>query len=91
MNAPSITVSVRELHARTGHYVRKAAARQRIVVTDRGKPVAELQRLRADPDLPRVPWAGRRLLPEFAAVQDHVYDGKTSTELVAEDREERPL
>lgn len=40
--ASSIQVSVRELHARTGHYVRKAAGRQRVIVTDHGKPIAEL-------------------------------------------------
>jgi len=39
---PALQVSVRELHARTGHYVRKAAGKQRVIVTDHGKPIAEL-------------------------------------------------
>jgi len=41
LDRKGIEIPVRELHARTGHYVRKAA-RQRIVITDRGKRVAEL-------------------------------------------------
>jgi prevent-host-death family protein len=36
------TVSIRELHTHTGRYVR-AASRQPIVVTDRGRTVAVLQ------------------------------------------------
>lgn len=36
------TISIKELHARTGHWVR-AAKTQAIVVTDRGEKVASLQ------------------------------------------------
>lgn len=36
------TVSIRELHTRTGHYVRRAA-REPITVTDRGEAIAILQ------------------------------------------------
>lgn len=36
------TISISELHARTGHYVRLAATEQ-ITVTDRGKPIAILE------------------------------------------------
>ena len=35
-------ITIRELHLDTGRWVRRAAARQRIVITDRGSPVAEL-------------------------------------------------
>lgn len=38
----ALRVSIRDLHARTGHFVRKAAEMP-IVVTDRGKAVAELK------------------------------------------------
>ena len=37
------TVTIRELHSRTGLWVRHAAAHGPVIVTDRGRPVAALQ------------------------------------------------
>jgi prevent-host-death family protein len=37
------TISIRDLHLKTGHWVRHAASRGPIVVTDRGRRVAALQ------------------------------------------------
>ena len=37
------TISIRELHLKTGRWVRHAASRGPIVVTDRGRRVAVLQ------------------------------------------------
>ena len=37
------TISIRELHLKTGQWVRYAASRGAIVVTDRGRRVAALQ------------------------------------------------
>jgi len=37
------TISIRELHLNTGRWVRHAASRERIVVTDRGRRVAAIQ------------------------------------------------
>ncbi len=37
------TISIRELHLKTGQWVRHAASRGAIVVTDRGRRVAALQ------------------------------------------------
>lgn len=37
------TISIRELHLNTGRWVRHAAARGPVVVTDRGRRVAALQ------------------------------------------------
>ena len=37
------TISIRELHLKTGRWVRQAASRGPIVVTDRGRRVAALQ------------------------------------------------
>ncbi len=37
------TISIRELHLKTGRWVRHAASRGSIVVTDRGRRVAALQ------------------------------------------------
>jgi len=37
------TITIRELHLKTGRWVRQAASRGPIVVTDRGRSVAALQ------------------------------------------------
>lgn len=36
------TISIRELHARTGKWVREAAEQGQILVTDNGRPVARM-------------------------------------------------
>jgi len=37
-----ITISIRELHMKTGDWIRKAAGREGIVVLDRRQPVARI-------------------------------------------------
>jgi prevent-host-death family protein len=84
----AIQISVRELHARTGHYVRKAGANQRVIVTDNGKPVAELKPL--DEAQEKVPYFSRRkLLPGFKKIMDKCVGGTDSTQIISEDREDR--
>jgi len=85
----AIQISVRELHARTGHYVRKAGANQRVIVTDNGKPVAELKPLEEDSTPRRKPWENRVLRPGFAAIMDKCVGGTDSTQIISEDREDR--
>lgn len=64
-------VPIRELHARTGHYVRGPSTRGRIVVTDGGVPVAELRGLAADERTGKeTTWAERPLVSGFAALED---------------------
>ena len=41
----TIEIPIRELHARTGHFVRMAARQNEIIVTERGKPAARLSPL----------------------------------------------
>jgi prevent-host-death family protein len=41
------TVTIRELHQQTGRWVRHAASREPVVVTDRGRRVAALQAFEA--------------------------------------------
>ena len=43
------TISVRELHINTGRWVRRAAAGEPIVVTERGRRVAALQAIDTSP------------------------------------------
>lgn len=63
----AITVSIRDLHARTGHFVRKASEMP-VIVTDNGKAVAEIKKLTKSTKPTKAPgsyWANRKLRPEF--------------------------
>lgn len=57
-------ITIRELHARTGRWVRAAARHGEIVVTDHGKPVA---RVVAEAEPPAVPYFARRKFINLAA------------------------
>lgn len=96
----AITISIRELHARTGHFVRKSAEMP-VIITDNGKPVAEIQRIASvskakrnakDPDY----WANRKLRPRFKKLQEvgalRLKPGdKPMDEILDELRGDRPL
>lgn len=78
------TISIRELHERTGAWVRKAVELGTITVTERGKP---LVRLEAIPNVPANPFRERRLRPEYARVKGKLERGTESTVIISEDRE----
>ena len=70
MNA--ITVSIRDLHARTGHFVRKAAEMP-VIITDNGTPVATIERVgnaRKVPVKQASYWANRKLRPGFKKLME---------------------
>lgn len=48
-----MNVGVRELKAKLSHFVSQAASGERVVVTDRGRPVAELVPIAQPSDLQR--------------------------------------
>jgi prevent-host-death family protein len=75
-------ISIRDLHLKTGEWVRRAASGDRLVVTDRGRPIASLSEFRED-DF-GTPYSERRILPEFDALE--VVSGD-STRYVSEDRD----
>jgi prevent-host-death family protein len=80
------TISIRELHTRTGHYVRRAAT-EPITVTDRGATVAILQ---PAPAPTRVTFAQRRLRPGFKRfMATGLIGGPDSTQIISEDRDAR--
>ena len=89
----SITVSVRQLHARTGHYLRKASKNLRVIVTDNGKPVVELKPLTPE-DKAEVPYfARRKLRPAFKKMEEEgaftMRPGdRDITDLISEDRDQ---
>ena len=71
----SMTVPVRELKDRLSEYLRRARAGERIVVTDRGRPIAELrsvgrERLTSDERLRRLADRGEITLPRGRGLGD---------------------
>jgi antitoxin (DNA-binding transcriptional repressor) of toxin-antitoxin stability system len=83
--APMKTISITELHERTGAWVRKAVELGAIIVTDRGKP---LVRLEAVPDAKAEnPFRTRRLRTGYARLKGRLGRGADTTTLVSEDRD----
>ena len=79
------TISIRELHQRTGAWVRKAVELGAITVTERGKP---LVRLEAVLDVTSAnPFRVRRLRPGYARLKGKLGRGTDSTAIISEDRE----
>jgi prevent-host-death family protein len=67
----TLQITIRQLHARTGHFVRKAAEFP-IIVTDNGKPVAEITPTSKDRvKEEEVPYfARRKLRPGFKKLME---------------------
>jgi prevent-host-death family protein len=85
----TIEIPIRELHARTGHFVRKAAENMRVVITDNGKPIAQIQPLSnaADSGSKPLKWKNRRLVPGYADLMNKRLGGTDSTRIISEDRD----
>jgi prevent-host-death family protein len=82
-------ISIRELHARTGHWLREAATYGEIQVTNNGERIAKI-----------VPSAPRQRIPYFArrqettafkkaTLENKFIGGTELTKAVSEDREDR--
>jgi prevent-host-death family protein len=84
----TIEIPIRELHARTGHFVRKAAADMHVIITDHGKPIAQLQSLSvpATGQTKRPRWKDRVLLPGYAAIMNQPVPGDSAS-AISEDRD----
>ena len=79
------TISIAELHERTGAWVRKAVEHGAFTVTERGKP---LVRLEAIPDVrPANPFRERRLRPGYARLRRMLRRGTDRTAIISGDRE----
>jgi len=74
-------ISIRELHLRTGEWVRKAAGLGEVIVLDRGRPVAKLLPTESQP---ATPFSQRTLVPGFASLPKTA--GNSSTYLEDERR-----
>lgn len=81
------TISIRELHEKTGEWVRRACKHGEIFVTDRGRTIAKI--------LPETgpkgtPYFARRVFsPAFRRLRDRgrLQGGTDSTQIIAEDRD----
>ncbi len=81
------TISIRELHERTGAWVRKAAEVGSITVTERGRPIARLEAVEAPGR--QNPFLTRKLRPGYKRLMGKLTGGTDSVTMVSEDREGR--
>ncbi len=81
------TISIKELHARTGHWLRQVAGEEEVVVTERGRPIARM--LPPDPPERPNPFRTRKLLPGVARLLDRPLGGASSTEMISQGRDGR--
>ncbi len=83
------TVTIRELHARTGELVRQAARHGEIRVTDSGRIVAKILPEMESAEIPY--FARRKLSPAFKRLDESGKTGRgtDSTIAISKDREDR--
>lgn len=92
------TVGIRQLRESVGTYVTRAQAGERIIVTDRGEPIAELgplspatSALLALAKAGKVTWSGRRFEAPAATERVRLLGGESITETVSAGRDDRLL
>lgn len=81
------TISIKELHDRTGHWLRRVLEEQELIVTERGRPIARM--LPPAPVTKANPFLQRRLLPGVARLLERPMEGPSSTEIISDGREGR--
>lgn len=81
------TISIRELHEKTGDWVRRSVALGPITVTDHGKAIAKI--VPVDADALINPFAARKLRKGYARMRGKLKGGIDSTIAVTEDRDEK--
>ena len=79
------TISIRELHEKTGEWVRLAEAHEQIIITQRGRPVAALTPCRLPVKANR--FKARKLLPEYQKLSGKLSGGTDSGAIVSADRD----
>ncbi len=88
-----VYIGVREFRARFSHYLRRAKAGERIVITERGRPVGQLtaplasleERSQALIALGIVQWNGERFLPQAPEVANP--GPETLADFISEERD----
>jgi len=79
------SVSIRELHEKTGEWVRLAEVHEQIVITDHGRPIASLSPFRQPAKRNR--FRAREILPAYAKLRRNLSRGTDSSVLISEDRD----
>jgi prevent-host-death family protein len=77
------TISIRELHLKTGEWVRQASRHKRVIITERGEPVATL--IPFEHAHTAASFATRKLVPGFATLPN--LGRHDSTKFISEDRD----
>jgi prevent-host-death family protein len=75
-------ISIRDLHLKTGEWIRRVSSERRIVVTERGVPVATL--VPFEPAHKATPFANRKTVRGFEELPAIEHD---STESISSDRD----
>jgi len=78
-------ISIRELHEKTGEWVRRSEKLGPITVTDRGKAVARIVPVEVDAAVN--PFAARKLRRGYRRLLGSLKGGTDSTQSVSEDRD----
>lgn len=81
------TISIRELHANTGQWLRKVVEEHEVIVTDRGRPIARMLPPEKEPAVN--PLLRRKLLPGVARLIERPIGGPDSAAIISEMREDR--
>lgn len=84
---PMKTISIKELHGRTGHWLRRVSEEREVIVTERGRPIARL--LPATQPAKTNPFLRRRLLPGVAQLIERPLGGPLSTDVISDGRDGR--
>lgn len=79
------TISIRELHEKTGDWVRRSVTLGPITVTDHGKVIAQIVPLEVG--TASNPFTVRKLRKGYAQLRGKLKAGVDSTRLVSEDRD----
>ena len=78
------SISIRELHAQTGHWVRKSADGE-IHITDRGRLVARIMPLKPLPERPF--FANPSFTENFLRYRSSLRGGTDATEIISAERD----
>ena len=79
------SISIRELHEKTGEWVRKSEKLGGITVTDRGREVARIIPIENTPTVNL--FAARKLRKGYSRMLGSLNRGTDSTKLISEDRD----
>ena len=79
------TISIRELHEKTGDWVRRSVTLGPITVTDHGKVIAQIVPVEATSVIN--PFAARKVREGYARLLGKLKGGTDSTQSISEDRD----